>query len=75
MPTHGSGIILTLDATIQQFVREALLKQYKEFQAEAAVAIVADPQTGAILAMVSLPDYDPGQTPAAETRSSSRTGC
>ena len=34
MPMHGSGIILTLDATIQQFVREALLKQYKEFQAE-----------------------------------------
>jgi cell division protein FtsI/penicillin-binding protein 2 len=59
MPTHGSGIILTLDATIQQFVREALLKQYKDFEAEAASAMVADPQTGAILAMVSLPDYDP----------------
>ena len=26
MPMHGSGIILTLDATIQQFVREALLQ-------------------------------------------------
>jgi cell division protein FtsI/penicillin-binding protein 2 len=59
MPMHGSGIVLTIDATIQQFVREALLKQYKEFEAEAATAMVADPQTGAILAMVSLPDYDP----------------
>ena len=27
MPIHGAGIILTLDATIQQFAREALLKQ------------------------------------------------
>ncbi len=58
-PMHGSGVILTLDATIQQFVREALYKQYKEFEAEAATAMVADPKTGAILAMVSLPDYDP----------------
>jgi cell division protein FtsI/penicillin-binding protein 2 len=59
MPMHGAGVILTIDATLQQFVREALLKQYKEFEAEAASAMVADPQTGAILAMVSLPDYDP----------------
>lgn len=66
MPTHGSGIVLTLDATIQQFVREALLKQYKEFQAQGASAIVADPQTGAILAMVSLPDYDPGDARHAD---------
>jgi cell division protein FtsI/penicillin-binding protein 2 len=62
MPMHGAGIILTLDATIQQFARAALFPQYKEFQAEAATAVVADPHTGAILAMVSLPDYDPTET-------------
>jgi cell division protein FtsI/penicillin-binding protein 2 len=61
-PIHGAGIILTLDATIQQFVREALLSQYKEFQAESAVAMVADPCTGEILAMVTLPDFDPTET-------------
>jgi len=55
----GAGIILTLDATIQKFVRDELVKQYEKYQAEAAVAIVADPKTGAILAMVSLPDFDP----------------
>ncbi len=59
MPTNGDGVILTIDATIQQFVREELLKQYKAFEAEAALAVVADPKTGAILAMVSLPDFDP----------------
>ena len=67
-PMHGSGIILTIDATIQQFVREALLKQYKEFEAEAATAMIADPQTGAILAMVSLPDYDPAGARHTDTR-------
>jgi cell division protein FtsI/penicillin-binding protein 2 len=65
-PMHGSGVILTLDATIQQFAREALYKQYKEFEAEAATALVADPKTGAILAMVSLPDYDPADARHAD---------
>jgi len=55
----GFGIILTIDATIQDFARTALLKQYESYQAESAVVIVADPKTGAILALVSLPDFDP----------------
>jgi len=57
--TDGVGIILTLDSTIQQFARAELLEQYKSYRAESAVAIVAEPKTGAILAMVSLPDFDP----------------
>jgi cell division protein FtsI (penicillin-binding protein 3) len=57
--TNGVGIILTIDATIQQFARDELIKQYKNYEAESAVAIVAEPKTGAILAMVSLPDFDP----------------
>lgn len=59
VPVNGKAIILTLDATIQQFAREELLKQYETYEAEGALALVADPQTGAILAMVSLPDFDP----------------
>jgi len=55
----GLGVILTIDATIQQFTRAELLKQYESYEAESAVAIVAQPKTGAILAMVSLPDFDP----------------
>ncbi len=59
-PEDGIGIILTIDSTIQQFTRTELMAQYKEYQAESAAAIVADPKTGEILAMVSLPDFDPG---------------
>ena len=55
----GVGIILTIDATIQQFARDELLKQYESYQAGSAVAIVVEPRGGAILAMVSLPDFDP----------------
>ncbi|TFG47922.1 MAG: penicillin-binding protein 2, partial [Candidatus Brocadiia bacterium] len=55
----GSGIVLTIDSVIQQFVHEELSKRCREYEAESGVAIVADPKTGAILAMVSLPDFDP----------------
>jgi cell division protein FtsI (penicillin-binding protein 3) len=59
--SDGNGIILTIDSTIQQFAREELLKVYKNFEAESAVAVVAEPRSGAILAMVSLPDFDPAR--------------
>ncbi len=65
----GSGVILTIDATIQQFARSALLEQYKAFEAESAIAIVTEPHTGAILAMVSLPDFDPEQISSADPES------
>ncbi|HDS84078.1 MAG TPA: penicillin-binding protein 2 [Phycisphaerales bacterium] len=55
----GQSLILTLDASIQEFVRSALLSKMREYEAEAAVGVVMNPYTGAILAMVSLPDFDP----------------
>ena len=67
--TDGVGIILTIDAVIQQFAREELLKQFKIYEAESAVAIVAEPVSGAILAMVSLPDFDPKNRSTADTNS------
>jgi cell division protein FtsI/penicillin-binding protein 2 len=57
--SDGVGIILTLDATIQQFARAELLAQYEKYEAEGAIAVVAEPKTGAILALVSLPDFEP----------------
>jgi cell division protein FtsI (penicillin-binding protein 3) len=57
--SNGVGIILTIDSTIQQFARDELAARCKEYEAESGVAIVAEPRSGAILAMVSLPDFDP----------------
>jgi len=64
--SDGVGIILTVDATIQQFLRAELLRQYESYEAESAVAIVAEPKTGAILAMVSLPDFSPDEIGSVE---------
>ena len=73
----GSGLILTIDATIQQFARSALLKQYEAYRADSAVAIVMEPWTGAILAMVCLPDFAPADfatQPAQVLRNSAICG-
>ncbi len=59
LPINGAGILLTLDATIQQFAREELMSQFKAYEAEGAVSVVVDVKSGEILAMVSLPDFDP----------------
>lgn len=56
---NGNSLILTIDSTIQNFVYDALLTQYKKYQAQGAIAIVMQPDTGEILAMVSLPDFEP----------------
>lgn len=58
-PAGGKAVMLTIDATVQQFARSHLLERYDKYNAESAVAIVAVPETGAVLAMVSLPDFAP----------------
>jgi len=58
-PESGCSIELTIDANIQAKVYE-LVKQYVEsFNAKSGFAIVTDPLTNEILAMVSYPSFDP----------------
>jgi cell division protein FtsI (penicillin-binding protein 3) len=65
----GSDIVLTLDSVIQEFAYSSLKKQIAEFQAESGVALVADPCSGAILAFVSLPAFDPTNLKGADDNS------
>jgi cell division protein FtsI/penicillin-binding protein 2 len=58
--SHGCGVVLTIDETIQQLTRGVLERQMEKYRAESAVSIVMDPFMGEVLAMVSLPDFDPG---------------
>ncbi len=66
---NGQNLVLTIDAVIQQYVREALRKQVEAYEAESGMGLVMDPWTGAILAMVSLPDYDPAEFSTAGAES------
>lgn len=57
----GRDIVLTLDRNIQAYTEQALMEGIKRSGATNGSAIVMDPQTGKILAMTSLPTYDPGE--------------
>lgn len=49
---------LSIDLRVQHFVRDELAKAMERYQAIAAGAIVLKINTGEVLAMASLPDYD-----------------
>ncbi len=50
---------LSLDVRVQHAVHETLAAGIARFHAEAGSAVVMDVNTGEIVAMVSLPDFDP----------------
>jgi len=54
---------LSLDLTVQSVTAEVLHGGMTVMNARAASAVVMDAQTGEIVAMVSLPDFDPNQRP------------
>lgn len=57
----GKNLVLTLDRNVQAITEEALAAGLKRTGATNGSAIVMDPQTGKIMAMASLPTYNPGE--------------
>lgn len=58
-PRDGFNVHLTIDMALQSIVEEELDATVKEVKPETAIAIMADPKTGEILAMASRPHFDP----------------
>ncbi len=50
---------LSIDLRVQNIVRDVVAKAMADYQAEAAGAVILDVETGEVLAMASVPDYDP----------------
>jgi len=57
--TSGMEVELTIDKTIQFIAEKALRKAVDDYRAKGGTALVMDPATGEILAMASLPTFDP----------------
>jgi len=57
-PTPGGNVYLTLDLDLQRAAEEALREGLARVNSPRGVVIVMNPQTGEILALVSLPTYD-----------------
>jgi cell division protein FtsI/penicillin-binding protein 2 len=67
----GLNVVLTLDTAIQHIVETALADALQKHTPISITAIVTRPRTGEILAMASLPNYDPnnpGASPADARR-------
>jgi cell division protein FtsI (penicillin-binding protein 3) len=61
-------LALTIDLGVQEAVRSELVHAVERFRATGGTGLVLDPRSGEILAMVSLPDFDPNrywQAPAS----------
>jgi len=55
----GVNLVLTIDEVIQHYVEKTLIEVMEETKADRVICLVMDPKTGDILAMASLPDFDP----------------
>jgi cell division protein FtsI/penicillin-binding protein 2 len=58
-PKNGASLVLTIDRVIQYETEKILREAMESYGADRAQAIIVDPQTGAILAMASQPQFDP----------------
>ncbi len=58
---HGLNVRLTIDMGLQSILEEELDSAFKDLKPEMAVGIIADPNTGEILAMTNRPCFDPNR--------------
>ena len=56
---NNQKLELTLDSRIQNIVNQELDRAIIQFRAQGGVAVVADPNTGEILSLISKPDFNP----------------
>jgi len=59
IPVNGASLQLSLDASIQHIVEDALEEGMRVSRPKTAYAVVVDPQTGEILAIAGTPTFDP----------------
>jgi cell division protein FtsI (penicillin-binding protein 3) len=63
---RSAPVTLSIDSRVQFALRDELEKAQAEFKAKAAVGIIMDAHTGEVMALSSLPDFDPND-PMAST--------
>lgn len=57
-PETGYNLVLNVDAELQKATYQALAKSIKSLGSKKGAAVALNPQTGAVLALVSYPSYD-----------------
>ena len=60
-PVAGDDLHLTLDSALQQIAEEELAAAVTRLRAASGSVVLLDPDTGAVLAMASVPTFDPNE--------------
>ncbi len=68
-PVHGSDIVVSIDRDIQYAAQLELQKAVEKWSAASGSIVVMDPNTGEILAMASVPGFNPNRYAEAEAAS------
>jgi cell division protein FtsI/penicillin-binding protein 2 len=68
----GLNVVLTIDSAVQHIVETALADAMQKHTPRSITGIVMRPATGEILAMASLPNYDPNQPNTVSTNARNR---
>jgi len=55
----GRDIVLTIDKSVQQIIKEQIKKGMKRFKAKSICALAVKPDTMEVLGLACLPDFDP----------------
>lgn len=53
------NIVLSIDKNLQYMAESELRKAYRDTKSKSGIVIIMEPSTGYILAMASMPDFDP----------------
>ena len=57
----GRDLILNIDRAVQKISEDALLEGLKKYGAASGEVVIMNPKDGAVIAMASLPSYDPAR--------------
>jgi cell division protein FtsI/penicillin-binding protein 2 len=71
-PHDGLNVVLTIDSVLQHIVESSLAEAKEKHQPVSISGIVVRPRTGEILAMATLPNYDPNLPNAASADARNR---
>jgi cell division protein FtsI (penicillin-binding protein 3) len=65
-PQHGADMVLTIDREVQFIAEQALIESLEQNGAVAGTAVVIEVATGEVLAMATVPTYDPNDRSQVE---------